>query len=83
MKGKKQNHYGKLCTEMYEILHDRTALEELEFYLSYADKDKKILEPLCGSGRFLLPFMEQELCITAVSYTHLDVYKRQAMCCAG
>lgn len=47
MKGKKQNHYGKLCTEMYEILHDRTALEELEFYLSYADKDKKILEPLC------------------------------------
>ena len=51
---------------MYEILHDRTALEELEFYLSYADKDKKILEPLCGSGRFLLPFMEQELCITGL-----------------
>lgn len=31
----------------------------MDFYLSYAEKGKKILEPLCGSGRFLIPFMER------------------------
>lgn len=31
----------------------------MDFYLSYAEKGMKILEPLCGSGRFLIPFMER------------------------
>lgn len=55
----KQNYYGSLCTEMYEILHDKAPQDELNFYLSYAEKGKVILEPLCGSGRFLVPFMER------------------------
>ncbi|MDD3409470.1 MAG: class I SAM-dependent methyltransferase [Eubacteriales bacterium] len=55
----KQNYYGSLCTEMYEILHEKAPQDELDFYLSYAEKGKKILEPLCGSGRFLVPFMER------------------------
>lgn len=54
----KQNYYGRLCTEMYEILHEQAPQDELDFYLSYAGKGKKILEPLCGSGRFLVPFLE-------------------------
>lgn len=54
----KQNYYGSLCTEMYEILHKQAPQDELNFYLSYAEKGKKILEPLCGSGRFLIPFLE-------------------------
>ena len=55
----KQNYYGSLCTEMYEILHEQAPQDELDFYLSYAEKGKKILEPLCGSGRFLIPFLER------------------------
>lgn len=55
----KQNYYGSLCTEMYEILHEQAPQGELDFYLSYAEKGKKILEPLCGSGRFLVPFSER------------------------
>lgn len=55
----KQNYYGSLCTEMYEILHEKAPQDELDFYLSYAEKGKRILEPLCGSGRFLIPFMER------------------------
>ena len=55
----KQNYYGSLCTEMYEILHEQAPQDELDFYLSYAEKGKKILEPLCGSGRFLVPFLER------------------------
>lgn len=54
----KQNYYGSLCTEMYEILHEKAPTNELRFYLSYAEEDMKILEPLCGSGRFLVPFLD-------------------------
>ena len=42
-----KNYYGSLCTEMYEILHEKAPQDELNFYLSYAEKGKKILEPLC------------------------------------
>ena len=54
----RQNYYGSLCTEMYEILHEKATQDELDFYVSYAEKGDKILEALCGSGRFLVPFME-------------------------
>ena len=33
----KQNYYGSLCTEMYEILHEQAPQDELDFYLSYFD----------------------------------------------
>lgn len=56
-----KNYYGSLCTEMYEILHKNAPEDELAFYLSYAEKGMKILEPLCGSGRFLVPFLERGL----------------------
>ena len=54
-----KNYYGSLCTEMYEILHKDAPKDELEFYLSYAEKGMSILEPLCGSGRFLVPFWKE------------------------
>lgn len=40
--------------------------EELAFYLSYAKSGAKIFEPLCGSGRFLVPFAERGFDITGV-----------------
>lgn len=52
-----KNYYGSLCTEMYEILHQNAPQDELDFYLSYAEKGMSILEPLCGSGRFTIPFL--------------------------
>lgn len=54
-----KNDYGSLCTEMYEILHEKAPEKELAFYLSYAEKGQRILEPMCGSGRFLIPFSEK------------------------
>lgn len=61
-----KNYYGNLCTEMYEILHKEAPLDELEFYISYAEKGMSILEPLCGSGRFLVPFLEKGLDIVGM-----------------
>lgn len=54
-----KNYYGSLCTKMYEILHTSAPQDELNFYASYGNKADLILEPLCGSGRFLIPFMER------------------------
>lgn len=61
-----KNYYGSLCTEMYEILHKEAPRDELEFYLSYAEKGMSVLEPLCGSGRFLVPFLERGLDISGM-----------------
>ena len=61
-----QNYYGSLCTEMYEILHKEAPQDELDFYLSYAQEGLSILEPLCGSGRFLIPFWERGFDITGM-----------------
>lgn len=64
-----KNYYGSLCTEMYEILHDKAPQDELDFYLSYAGKNKKILEIMCGSGRFLVPFLEHGYDIRGIDFS--------------
>lgn len=76
----KQNYYGNLCAEMYEILHEKAPRDELNFYLSYAKKEDKILEALCGSGRFLIPFMEQGFDIFGIdlSVAMLNKLKQKA-----
>lgn len=78
MKNKK-NYYGSLCTEIYEILHEKAPQDELKFYLSYAKRGKKILEPLCGSGRFLVPFMERgfNICGMDLSSEMLEKLKQK------
>lgn len=53
------NYYGSLCTQMYELLHPTADTNELDFYLSYATGRCKILEPMCGSGRFMIPFIQK------------------------
>ena len=76
----KQNYYGSLCTEMYEILHKEAPQDELEFYLSYAEKGSRILEPLCGSGRFLVPFWKRGFDISGMdlSAEMLEKLRRKA-----
>ena len=52
--------YKSLCTEFYDLEKPEAPLVELSFYIEYAKKAKGIiLEPMCGSGRFLLPLLEQ------------------------
>ena len=76
----KKNYYGSLCADMYEILHEQAPQDELNFYLSYAEKGKKILEPLCGSGRFLIPFLERGFDIYGIDLSKemLDKLRRKA-----
>lgn len=65
---------------MYEILHAKAPKNELDFYLSYANKKDKILELMCGSERFLLPFIESGFDISGVdnSTSMLEKLKEKA-----
>ena len=51
-------YYGALCTEVYESDKSVAYDKELTFYLSFANENMKVLEPMCGNGRMLLPFMQ-------------------------
>ena len=55
-----KEYYGELCTQIYETNKSIAGGRELEFFLSFVkDKDMKVLEPMCGNGRMLIPFMEK------------------------
>ena len=50
--------YGSLCTEFYDIDKREPPPDAFDFYLAEAERAPgAILEPMCGSGRFLLPLL--------------------------
>jgi SAM-dependent methyltransferase len=50
--------YGNLCTEFYDIDKPEPPPDAFDFYLAEAERAQgPILEPMCGSGRFLLPLL--------------------------
>jgi SAM-dependent methyltransferase len=52
--------YGSLSTRFYDLCFPEAPSEALAFYAQYArDAQGPILEPMCGSGRYLLPLLEQ------------------------
>ncbi|HEX6272021.1 MAG TPA: class I SAM-dependent methyltransferase, partial [Polyangiaceae bacterium] len=54
------NPYGPLCTEFYALDKPTAPPDAFDFYLAYAQQaNGPILEPMCGTGRFLLPLLEQ------------------------
>lgn len=54
-----KQYYGELCSLFYDLDKPEAPKEQMDFWMSYADKTMRILEPMCGSGRFLVPFLEQ------------------------
>jgi len=51
--------YGHLCTKFYDIDKQFASLEEIKFYKNFFDKNDLLLEPMCGSGRLLLPLLQE------------------------
>ncbi|HEY3256329.1 MAG TPA: class I SAM-dependent methyltransferase [Polyangiaceae bacterium] len=50
--------YGNLCTEFYDLDKPEPPPDAFDFYLAEAERTHgPILEPMCGSGRFLLPLL--------------------------
>jgi Methyltransferase domain len=64
---KSVNSYKRLCTEFYDIDKPAPPEEAFNFFLQYAQKATgPILEPMCGSGRFLIPLLERGFAIDGV-----------------
>jgi len=58
MINEKLDTYLDLCTEVYDLSKPTPPEDAYVFYRSYAENAKGlILEPMCGTGRFLLPLM--------------------------
>ncbi|RYG27566.1 class I SAM-dependent methyltransferase [bacterium] len=54
------NAYRKLCTEFYDIDKPAAPPEAYAFYRAKAEEaGGPILEPMCGSGRFLIPLLRE------------------------
>jgi 2-polyprenyl-3-methyl-5-hydroxy-6-metoxy-1,4-benzoquinol methylase len=52
--------YQNLCTQYYDIDKPNAPADALKFYLEYAKHaNGPIFEPMCGTGRFLIPMLER------------------------
>ena len=75
------SQYGKLSTEFYELDKPEAAPDAFDFYEAFArEADGPIHEPMCGSGRFLLPLLAQGLDISGsdASANMLDACRKRA-----
>ncbi len=62
MNNPSQPTYQKLCTEFYDLWPHPREEEALPFYVRYAQQAQgPILEPMCGTGRFLIPMLQAGL----------------------
>lgn len=56
--------YKELCTQFYdlELNNHPNTTKTLNFFMDYAiNANGPILEPMCGTGRFLIPMLEKRL----------------------
>lgn len=60
--------YKSLCTEYYDLTKPYASGNELAFY-TIRLQGKRILEAMCGSGRLLVPLLENGLAIDGVDYS--------------
>jgi len=74
--------YLKLCTEFYdlELKDNQETQKALEFYMGYAlNAHGSILEPMCGTGRFLIPMIQAGCDVEGfdASYYMLDALRQK------
>ena len=51
--------YKNLSSTYYDLIKPQPSDEEYNFYKNYLKKSNRALEPMCGSGRFLIPYSEE------------------------
>jgi SAM-dependent methyltransferase len=75
------NEYGKLSTEFYDLDKPEAPPDAFDFYQAFArEAQGSIHEPMCGSGRFLLPLLAEGLDISGsdTSAEMLDACRNHA-----
>jgi SAM-dependent methyltransferase len=60
MSQKKLDSYLNLCTQFYDLIRPQPPENAYAFYRTYVlNAGGVVLEPMCGSGRFLLPLLQE------------------------
>lgn len=59
------NSYGALCTEFYDLDKPTAPELALEWFASHLPEGR-VLEPMCGSGRFLAPLLKRGFVVDGV-----------------
>ena len=75
----KLDPYKNLCTEYYCLDKPNPPTEELTWFLKLLKNSKNVLEPMSGSGRFLIPLMQAGVKIVGFdnSNSMISACKRQ------
>ena len=72
--------YKKLCTRYYDLEDHKDHQEALAFYLlKAAEASGSLLEPMCGTGRFLIPLLQAGYDIEGFDASHdmiAELYKK-------
>ncbi|WP_293676799.1 class I SAM-dependent methyltransferase [uncultured Phenylobacterium sp.] len=75
------NRYGELAAEIYDVDKPFGALPDTRFHLErFAGFDRPILEPACGTGRTLVPFLEAGLDVTGFDQSPDMLARCRARC---
>ncbi len=75
------NRYGELAAEIYDIDKPFGALPDTRFHLErFAGFERPILEPACGTGRTLVPFLKAGLDITGFDQSPEMLARCRARC---
>jgi len=75
------NRYGSIAAEIYDLDKPYFALPDTRFHLErFAGFDRPILEPACGSGRTLVPFLQAGLDAAGFDPSHEMLDRCRARC---
>jgi len=75
------NAYGDLCSLTYDLRLSYASKSEVDFFVSYIDKNPgRVLEAMSGSGRLLIPMAQRGYCVDGVDYSPSMLARCRARC---
>jgi SAM-dependent methyltransferase len=75
------NRYGSIAAEIYDLDKPYGALPDTAFHLQrFAGFERPVLEPACGSGRTLIPFLQAGLDVTGFDPSEVMLDRCRARC---
>ncbi|MBX7042957.1 MAG: class I SAM-dependent methyltransferase [Ignavibacteria bacterium] len=65
MSDRDKSAYGKLCTLIYDLDKPLADKQEIDSFIEHiSSASGRILEAMCGSGRFLIPMLKEGYCVS-------------------